>query len=49
VIGTVTLTVGQLYTIKYLAQNDVGFSPDSVFTFVALARSAETPVAPIFD
>lgn len=48
-IGTLTMTVGHSYTLKYKAKNAVGFSEDSIFTYVALARPSDRPPAPTFD
>lgn len=43
------MTTGQLYTLKYRARNAVGFSQDSIYTYIALARPTETPQQPTFD
>lgn len=43
------MTTGKLYTLKYRARNAVGYSEDSIFTYIALARPSMTPASPTFD
>jgi hypothetical protein len=49
VVDTHTVVSGNIYTIKYLAENAVGKSLDSELLYVALARKPDTPSPPTFD
>ena len=49
IVNTHTVALGNLYTIKYVAENAVGLSPDSDLLYVALAARATKPNAPTFD
>ncbi len=49
VVGTHQITIGRVYTIKYVAENTVGHSQDSDLLYVALASRPEKPDAPTFD
>lgn len=49
VVGTHTITIGNIYTIKYVAENAVGLSLDSSLLFVALARKPNTPSPVTFN
>ena len=49
VVGTHTMTLGKIYTIKYVAENSVGLSLDSDQLYVALARKPNKPAQLTFD
>ena len=49
VVGTHTVTIGRIYTVKYVAENAVGHSQDSELLYVALASRPQKPDAPTFD
>ena len=49
VVGTHTITLGNIYIFKYVAENAVGLSPDSSLLYVALARKPNKPSALTFD
>lgn len=48
-VGSHTITLGKTYTIKYVAENTIGLSPDSSLLYVALARKPTKPAALNFD
>lgn len=47
--GSMTVTAGLTYTIKFVAQNVIGYSEDSDLLQVAIARPPIKPNMPIFD
>ena len=49
IVASHTMTIGNVYTIKYVAENAVGQSPDSDLLYVALASKPDKPNPPTFD
>ena len=49
IVSTHTVTLGNIYTIKYVAENAVGLSQDSDLLYVALASKPLKPEPPTFD
>lgn len=49
IVDTHTITIGNVYTLKYVAENAVGLSQDSDLLYVALASQANQPDSPTFD
>ena len=49
VAGSHTVELGNVYTIKYLAENAIGLSSDSDLLYVALASKPNKPNPPTFD
>jgi len=47
--GFMTVTSGKTYTIKFVAQNVIGYSDDSDLLQVAIARPPSMPAKPTFD
>ena len=49
IVGSHTIALGNIYTIKYVAENAVGLSQDSDLLYVALASKPVQPNPPTFD
>lgn len=49
VVASHIVSLGNIYTIKYVAENAVGLSQDSDLLYVALASMPEQPDPPTFD
>ena len=48
-VDTHTIRLGNMYTLKYVAENSVGLSQDSSLLYVSLARKPNKPAPPTFD